>query len=260
MIREESQNDMSYEISDSEQLLVNLIKENSNSPIVVKYGNKGIEDAGNLSDFLDYYSEEEFRHLLKSLIVKKILEITSQTCILLCPECGQNASLIILTCPSCGSTKISETIVFRHKKCGYIAPKRDFLDGINLRCPSCNEMIELNDDLDESLISSQSYFVCSECNRKVLQSDVNMICLKCRHKYSPEEAYEGSHTIYRYIGYDNDSKELANSPLNKVSDLSKTDQKLGIQSPQLDTETGKSNSETSTRVIVPDKPKIRRTK
>ena len=105
-------------------------------------------------------------------------------------------------------------------------------------------MIELNDDLDESIISSQSYFVCSECNRKVLQSDLNMICLKCRHKYSPEEAYEGSHTVYRYIGHDNDSKELANSPLNKVSDLSKTDQSLGIQSPQLDTETVNTNNET----------------
>ena len=65
------------------------------------------------------------------------------------------------------------------------------IDGVLLRCPRCDEL------LDERAIEgspgyfsvSDPYFECQDCGTAVSNNNITMVCIKCSNKYTTVQAY-----------------------------------------------------------------------
>ena len=214
-------------LTESEQQVINIIKQNPDQKIDIQYGQKGVEEES-LSLFLNLFSSEQLTKLLNLLTAKKKLEKTKQICNLHCPKCGHEVNATILTCPNCGSKKIANIEFITHRNCGYTAPKRDFVQGPNIICPNCHDSIEYNKTPEHSQITTKSYQICMDCNTKLTQNNINMICLNCKSKYHPDQANVESHITYRYV------------------------ENIKNQEEELELKTG-----LNSRVLQPNKPKIK---
>ncbi len=172
-----------------ESFFLELLQKKEKPVISLKFTQKGAK-VGTLEPFSNYYNEAEIIRLLESLVSKKALIKQERGTVLLCPKCGGHANMSILVCPRCGSTKIGRNEDLNHVECEYWGPREEFIDGVLLRCPRCDEL------LDERAIEGTSgyfsvsdpYFECQDCETAVSKNNLTMVCIKCSNKYTTVQA------------------------------------------------------------------------
>ncbi len=172
-----------------ESFFIELLQKKEKQTIDLKFTAKGVQ-MGNMEPFTNYYSEAEIKRLLESLVSKKAITRQEKGAVLLCPKCGGYANMPVLVCPRCGSTKISRKEDLFHPECEYWGPTEEFIDGVLLRCPRCDEL------LDEKALEgtpgyfsiSDPYFECHDCGTAVSKNNITMVCIKCKNKYTTVQA------------------------------------------------------------------------
>jgi len=172
-----------------ESFFLELLKKKEKPVINLKFTSKGAK-VGNLEPFSNYYSEAEIIRLLDSLVSKKALIKQEKGTVLLCPKCGGHANMAVLACPKCGSTKICRKEDLNHVECEHWGPREEYIDGVLLRCPRCDEL------LDERAIEGTSgyfsvsdpYFECQDCGTSVSKNNLTMVCIKCSNKHTTVQA------------------------------------------------------------------------
>ena len=172
-----------------ESFFLELLQKKEKPVINLKFKSKGAK-VGTLEPFSNYYSESEIIRLLDSLVSKKALIKQEKGTVLLCPKCGGHANMAVLVCPRCGSTKIGRKEDLNHVECEHWGPREEFIDGVLLRCPRCDEL------LDERAIEGTSgyfsvsdpYFECQDCGTAVSKNNLTMVCIKCSNKYTTVQA------------------------------------------------------------------------
>ncbi len=172
-----------------ESFFIELLQKREKSTINIKFTTKSAQ-FGNLEPFTNYYTEAEILRLLESLVSKKMIVKQEKGVVLLCPKCGGHANMPVLVCPRCGSTKVGRKEDLNHSECDYWGPREEFIDGVLLRCPRCDEQ------LDEKALEGTSgyfsvsdlYFECQDCGTAVSKSNITMVCIKCNNKYTTVQA------------------------------------------------------------------------
>ena len=184
--------------------------------------------------------------LLEGLVSKKAIVRQEKGAVLLCPKCGGYANMPILVCPRCGSTKISRKEDLFHSECEYWGPTEGFIDGLLLRCPRCDEL------LDEKALEGTSgyfsisdpYFECHDCGAAVSKNNITMVCVKCKNKYTTiQAAYLNSVSYILAPGVAIKHNEL---PPKKLAE------KVEGTQPRIEPET---EPETETTLVEEAKPK-----
>ena len=172
-----------------ESFFLELLQKKEKPVINLKFTPKGAQ-VGNIDLFSNYYSEAEIIRLLESLVSKKALIKQEKGTVLLCPKCGGHAGMAVLVCPRCGSTKVGRKEDLNHVECEYWGPREEYVDGVLLRCPRCDGL------LDERALEGTSgyfsisdpYFECQDCGTNVSKNNLTMVCIKCSNKYTTVQA------------------------------------------------------------------------
>ena len=172
-----------------ESFFLELLQKKEKPVINLKFTQKGAK-VGNLEPFSNYYSESEIIRLLDSLVSKKALFKQEKGTVLLCPKCGGHANMAVLVCPRCSSTKVGRKEDLNHVECEHWGPREEFIDGVLLRCPRCDEL------LDERALEGTSgyfsvsdpYFECQDCGTSVSKNNLTLVCIKCSNKYTTVQA------------------------------------------------------------------------
>ncbi len=179
----------SSDLTVEESFFIELMKKKEKNTINLKFTPKGAQ-MGNMEPFSNYYSDAEIIRLLESLVSKKFINKQEKGSVLLCPKCGGHANMSVLICPRCGSTKVGCKEDINHPDCEYWGPREEYIDGVLLRCPRCNEL------LDEKALEgtpgyysvSDPYFECQDCGTAVSKNNLTMVCIKCSNKFTTVQA------------------------------------------------------------------------
>jgi CheY-like chemotaxis protein/Zn finger protein HypA/HybF involved in hydrogenase expression len=179
----------SIDLTIEESFFLELLQKREKNTITIKITSKGPQ-LGNLTTFTKYYSETEILRLLESLVSKKVIIKQEKGAVLLCPKCGSYANMLVIVCPRCNSTKVGLKEDLNHTECEYWGPREEFIDGVLLRCPRCDEQLEekaLKGTPGYFSVSDQ-YFECQDCGTAVSKNNILMVCIKCSHKYTTIQA------------------------------------------------------------------------
>ncbi|TFH17281.1 hypothetical protein E4H04_05250 [Candidatus Bathyarchaeota archaeon] len=172
-----------------ESFFIELLQKREKSTINIKFTTGGAQ-FGNLESFTNYYTEDEILRLLESLVSKKMIVKQEKGVVLLCPKCGGHSNMSILVCPRCGSMKVGRKEDINHLECKYWGPREEFIDGILLRCPRCDELLDekATEGTSGYFNMSDTYFECQDCGIAVSKSNITKICIKCNNKYTTVQA------------------------------------------------------------------------
>ena len=93
-----------------------------------------------------------------------------------CPVCSGSRLIAREVCPHCGSANIAEHALVHHFRCGYQAPRSDFLQGEGLYCPKCRrELRHFGVDYD----TPGAVTTCGRCEADSAAPQVALLCLDC---------------------------------------------------------------------------------
>ena len=177
-------------LNDKELNFLNLLKKLKDQKISIRYKIDGLT-IDNFDSFSSYYSISEVSRLLECLAFKKILYKKENGTILLCPKCDSHSNLSLLACPKCNSIKPSLIKEITHHECNYTGPSKEFADGVLIRCPNCECILNENaqEGEPEYFSISDPYFICSNCGTILQQNNYFLICGKCKHMFSSVQAH-----------------------------------------------------------------------
>ena len=209
MIQDQLQTSESHEtetkldLTVEESFFIELMEKLEPSVINIKYMKNEVQLV-KIEQFLNYYSEKEIIQLLESLVTKGRIKKNDKGVVLLCPKCGAHAIMTLLLCPRCGSVKIGKRVDLYHAECEYWGQKEEFVEGLLLRCPRCNEL--LDEDSPEGTPGfysvSDTNFECQECGTSVSKNNLKMVCLKCNTKFSSSQTYYLNSVSYSLVPED----------------------------------------------------------
>jgi len=209
MIQEQLQTSESHEkrtkldLTVEESFFLELMEKLEPSVINIKYMKNGAQLV-KIEQFLNYYSEQEIIQLIESLVTKGRVKKNDKGVVLLCPKCGGHAIMTLLMCPRCGSVKIGKRVDLYHAECEYWGPKEEFIEGLLLRCPRCNEL--LDEDAPEGTPGfysvSDTNFECQDCGESVTKNSLKMVCLKCNTKFTSVQTHYLNSVSYSIVPED----------------------------------------------------------
>ncbi len=168
-----------------ESFFIELLQKREKSTINIKFTTQSAQ-VGNLEPFTNYYTETEILRILESLVSKKIIVKQEKGVVLLCSKCGGHVNMPVLVCPRCGSTKVGRKEDINHSECKYWGPREEFIDGVLLHCPRCDELLDEKaaEGTSGYFSVSDPYFECQDCGTAVSKSNITMVCIKCSNKYT----------------------------------------------------------------------------
>lgn len=195
MIQEQLQTSESHEkktrlgLTVEESFFIELLEKQDPSIINVKFTKNGSQLV-KIEQFKNYYSEPEIVQLLESLVAKGRIQKKEKGVVLLCPKCSSHAIMTLLICPRCGSAKVGRREDLYHANCEYWGPREEFIEGLLLRCPRCNELLDEDapDGTPGYYSISDSHFECNDCGTSVSKNNLKMVCLKCSSKFTSVQA------------------------------------------------------------------------
>ena len=209
MIQDQLQTSESHEtetkldLTVEESFFIELMEKLEPSVINIKYMKNEVQLV-KIEQFLNYYSEKEIIQLLESLVTKGRIKKNDKGVVLLCPKCGGHAIMTLLLCPRCGSVKIGKRVDLYHAECEYWGQKEEFVEGLLLRCPRCNEL--LDEDAPEGTPGfysvSDTNFECQDCGTSVSKNNLKMVCLKCNTKFSSSQTHYLNSVSYALVPED----------------------------------------------------------
>jgi len=209
MIQDQLQTSESHEtetkldLTVEESFFIELMGKLEPSVINIKYMKNEVQLV-KIEQFLNYYSEKEIIQLLESLVTKGRIKKNDKGVVLLCPKCGGHAIMTLLLCPRCGSVKIGKRVDLYHAECEYWGQKEEFVEGLLLRCPRCNEL--LDEDAPEGTPGfysvSDTNFECQDCGTSVSKNNLKMICLKCNTKFNSSQTHYLNSVSYSLVPED----------------------------------------------------------
>ncbi len=186
-----------------ESFFIELMEKLEPSVINIKYMKDRVQFT-KIEQFLNYYCEQEIIQLLESLVAKGRVQKKEKGVVLLCPKCSGHAIMTLLMCPRCGSVKIGKREDLYHAECEYWGPKEEFIEGMLLRCPRCNEL--LDEDAPEGTPGyysiSDTNFECQDCGVSVSKNNLKMVCLKCNTKFTSIQTSYLNSVAYNLIPND----------------------------------------------------------
>ena len=98
----------------------------------------------------------------------------------LCTQCSSGHMSYREVCPKCSSSHSKTDDIIHHFPCGYVGPKKDFVNEIDdeLDCPKCNKRLRhIGVDYDKPSVIHE----CVNCNHKFQDYFVKAKCLTCSH-------------------------------------------------------------------------------
>ncbi len=130
-----------------------------------------------------YYLEE--RGTLKRVFHDRIL---------LCPNCTHHNLNLREVCPTDRSPDIVLMPTIHHYKCGYIGTEREFMQGLSLVCPKCQDELEaIGVDYDKP----GKMFVCNQNQHKFTEPDVLCQCRNCKNEFYAGDAIRSN--IFSFV-------------------------------------------------------------
>ncbi|MGB9725209.1 MAG: hypothetical protein ACPLZ8_00975 [Fervidicoccaceae archaeon] len=120
----------------------------------------------------EFYSGGYKTNLISFLVEKGVVDRKERERIVVCPICGSPKVRVELRCPICGSWKVDPDMIVQHLVCGYTGPKKSFVVGEKMVCPSCRLVVEEKD----LKVLGKSFF-CESCGKIFRTPKITFICL-----------------------------------------------------------------------------------
>jgi hypothetical protein len=132
-----------------------------------------VGDASQIEPFLSKLSEAG------------VLEKELYDKILVCPKCGNSASVSTrYCCPFCKSFDIQKSSLVEHIKCGYMDLEEKFYQGDKLVCPKCHEELK---KVDSDYYKAGIWCSCRDCKKSFDAAVPTHFCRNCRETSTFEE-------------------------------------------------------------------------
>jgi hypothetical protein len=107
----------------------------------------------------------------------------------LCPKCQSPVHMRTITCLNCDSSKLQVKHKMTHLGCGFTGYTEEYIDGINLRCPECEEIPATTDleKLPKTYKIDGPFFYCQECGKSFNTHRTQFNCIQCKTRFYEEE-------------------------------------------------------------------------
>ena len=229
------------ELTVDESFFLELLKKQEKHTIKVKYTGNDAQ-VTDVEFFANYFSDKEVVQLLESLALKHKIRKNEKGLVLLCPKCGGHSSMPILVCPRCGSTKIGKREDLYHPSCENWGAREEYIDGMDLRCPRCETVLDPDapEGSPEYYSVSDTHFECQECGESISKTNHLFVCVKCGKKYTSFQSSFMNSVSYSLVS-NTEPVVLRNSLETKLKTMKQT--------PQLESEKLKTPEPTENKVI-----------
>jgi diguanylate cyclase (GGDEF)-like protein len=122
--------------------------------------------------------------LLEQLADQGLLDREFHDRVHLCPFCGHFAINFRETCPLCGAGDVSVTPMIHHFRCGYVAPEKDFREGVKYVCRKCgNALRHVGVDYERPA----SNYLCGGCRGVFPDPRIACFSVKCGKVFGQEQ-------------------------------------------------------------------------
>jgi hypothetical protein len=169
-----------------------------------------------VTDQLLKVSAGESRPILEELAELGLLRRELQNRIHVCSQCNCCQINFRETCPACNSIELGIERLLHHFSCAYIGLEREFVDGVDLRCPKCRDRLH---QLGQDFERPHETYVCGSCPELSEEPLVSCQCLNCTTIFPATGARVLD--IYRYFATELTARaiELGRLTALKVADL-----------------------------------------
>jgi CheY-like chemotaxis protein len=230
------------QIRDNEEtFFLQQIKKLGIKEIHPRFTNEGVV-YDSCNPLLTYYEPTQIIMLLDKLSEKKYFKKNNYGVIALCPNCQSPLHMRVLTCIKCNSSRIIVKYKISHSECGYTGYFQEYLDGLHMRCPRCNEKLTTTNfkKLPESFIIDGPFFFCQDCGNHSNNHRNQFNCIQCKTKFSDEETDYKNLNGYIFESQNLEEKEILEEldepkPLGsseQISDVLKNNNEVSLETEQ----------------------------